>query len=216
MAPIAMLNALWFRPNGGRESYSRYSEAVLPLIEEVGADVLFPPLPLERALEGEFDPDLFFIVRYPSAEAFDRMWESKEYADVARHRTDALAKVALTRCAIDPVDTGPVQLQPGIAVLNILWFESGGRKRYDEYLEAVQPLVEGVGGRLISPSFIPEKVVEGELLPDLVLIGNYPSMDVLVEMTTGAAYEQVATIRAQAVTKSFTTSLLVPVAARPG
>jgi uncharacterized protein (DUF1330 family) len=209
MAPIAMLNALWFRPNGGRESYSRYSEGVLPLIQEVGADVLFPPLPLERALEGEFDPDLFFIVRYPSAESFDRMWESEEYAEVARHRTDALVRVALTRCAIDPVDAGPAELHPGIALLNILWFESGGRERYDDYLEAVQPLVEGVGGRLTSPRFIPEKVVEGDLLPDLVLIGNYPSMDALVEMATSAAYEHVATIRAEAVTKSFTTSLLV-------
>ena len=94
--------ALWFRPDGGRESYSRYGEAVRPLIEEVGADVLFPPLPLGQALEGEFDPDLFFVVRYPSAETFDRMWESEVYAEVAGLRTDALQRVALTRCAIDP------------------------------------------------------------------------------------------------------------------
>ena len=204
-----MLNALWFRPDGGRESYSRYGEAVRPLIEEVGADVLFPPLPLGRALEGEFDPDLFFVVRYPSAETFDRMWESEVYGEVARLRTDALERVALTRCAIDPVDAGPVELQQGIAVLNILWFESGGRERYDDYLETAQPLVESVGGRLISPRFVPEKVVEGDLLPDLVLIGNYPSTDALVEMTTSAAYEQVATIRAEAVARSFTTLLLV-------
>jgi uncharacterized protein (DUF1330 family) len=188
-----MLNALWFRPDGGRESYSRYGEAVRPLIEEVGADVLFPPLPLGRALEGEFD----------------RMWESEVYGEVARLRTDALERVALTRCAIDPVDAGPVELQQGIAVLNILWFESGGRERYDDYLEAAQPLVAGVGGRLMSPRFVPEKVVEGDLLPDLVFIGNYPSTDALVEMTTSAAYEQVATIRAEAVARSFTTLLLV-------
>ena len=209
MAPIAMLNALWFRPEGGRELYSRYGEAVMPLIEEVGADVLFPPLPLERTLEGEFDPDLLFFVRYPSAEAFDRMWESEVYAEVARLRTDALDRVALTQCAIDPVAAGPAELQPGIAVFNILWFESGGLERYDDYLEAVQPLVEGVGGRLISPRFIPEKVVEGDLLPDLVLVGNYPSMDALVELTTSGAYEQVAAIRTEALARSFTTSLLV-------
>jgi uncharacterized protein (DUF1330 family) len=181
----------------------------MPLIEEAGADVLTPPMPLERALQGEFDPDLFFFVRYPSAEAFDRMWESEAYAAVARFRTDALDRVALTRCAIDPVDAGLAELQPGIAVLNMLWFESGGRERYDDYLETAQPLVESVGGRLISPRFVPEKVVEGDLLPDLVLIGNYPSTDALVEMTTSTEYRQVATIRAEAVARAFTTLLLV-------
>ena len=61
----------------------------------------------------------------------------------------------------------------------------------------------------MSPRLVPEKVFEGDLLPDLVLIGNYPSTDALVEMTTSAAYEQVATIRAEAVASSFTTLLLV-------
>ena len=39
--PVAMLNALWFRP-GGMELYGQSGEAVLPMLAEVGAELSTP------------------------------------------------------------------------------------------------------------------------------------------------------------------------------
>ncbi len=36
-SPIFMLNALWFKPNGGKEKYAEYGAAVAPLLEKHGA-----------------------------------------------------------------------------------------------------------------------------------------------------------------------------------
>jgi hypothetical protein len=45
--------------------------------------VIFPFLPVDEALQGGFASDVVGLVRYPSAEAFDRMWHSDTYATVA-------------------------------------------------------------------------------------------------------------------------------------
>ena len=211
MAPIAMLNGLWFDPDGGAQRYySGYGPAVAPILAEVGADVIFPFLELDQALEGGFDPSVFGLVRDPSAEAFDEMWASERYGEVAPLRAGALEKAVLTRCAIEPHDAGPPELMPGVVVLNLLWLRPGGRERYDEYLTAVAPVVEGIGGRLLSPRFVPDRAVEGDLLPDLLFIGNYPSLDAVMEMTASDAYRGPAELREAAVERSMTTTLRVP------
>ena len=95
---IYMLNALWFKADGGREKYLEYGAAVAPLIEQAGAEVqdgLYVP---EESLIGNWDPDVFFIVKYPSKEAFDSMINSAEYAEVAPLRETALEKSLLVRC----------------------------------------------------------------------------------------------------------------------
>ncbi len=118
-----MLNALWLRPDGGAERYAEYGQAVLPILDDVGAELIFPFLPVTHALEGGFDPDLVGFVRYPSAEAFESMWRSDAYQRVAHLRTEAITKAVLTRCLIDPEDAPSVpQLPSGIAVFNALWF----------------------------------------------------------------------------------------------
>ncbi len=205
-----MLNALWFRPDGGAARYSEYGQAVAPMIEDVGAEIIVPPLSVDAVLQGDFDPDLFFVVRYPSADAFDQMWRSDAYAEVSPLRRDALSRGVLVRCAIDPVDAGPVELRPGIAILNILWFEPGGRERYDEYLTAARPLVEAVGGRYIAPRFVPQQAIEDAFDPDLIFIGNYPSRAALEALVTNAEYIEVSKSRGEAVRRSCTTSLQVP------
>lgn len=40
MAPIAMLSGLWFHADDRRDLYSQYSQAVMPIIDQVGADIL--------------------------------------------------------------------------------------------------------------------------------------------------------------------------------
>ena len=210
MPPIAMLNALWFEPGDGADLYSQYAQGVMPIIREVGADVLVPPLAVDQALEGDFDPDLAFFIRYPSADAFDAMWHSDAYAEVSPLRGNALRRAVLTRCAIDPPDAPPVELSPGIAVLNMLWFNPDGRARYDEYLAAARPHVEAVGGHYVTPRFVSEAAIEDDVTPDLIFIGNYPSREALYSMIANPDYLEAAVIRGEAVQRSVTTSLSVP------
>ena len=207
--PIAMFNALWFRPDGW-QLYGQYGGEVLPILADVGAELVTPFLTLDEPLEGGFDPDLVGFVRYPSAAVFDEMVNSERYRQVAHLRTDAVHRAVLTRCAIDPPDAGAALLEPGIAVLNMLWFHDGGRERYDEYLAAAGPMVQAVGGRLTVPRFLPDQAYEDAVVPDLILIGNYPSKEALFAMVTDPAYSEIAQIRTAAVRESATTLLTVP------
>jgi uncharacterized protein (DUF1330 family) len=147
MAAIAMLNALWFRPDGGADRYfNNYGSAVLPLLGRAGADVIVPFLHVDDSLEGDFSPEVVGIVRYPSAEAFESMVRSDEYPPAAAHARGALDRRVLTQYRIDPEGAEPASLKPGVLVANILWFQDGGRQRYDDYLAAARPMVESVGG----------------------------------------------------------------------
>ena len=142
-----MFNALWFKPDGGAERYAEYGAAVQPIMADVGAELLLPFMAVERSLEGGLDPDMVAFVCYPSVEAFDSMWKSDAYQQVAHLRRDAITKAILTRCALDP--SGPLQgveLPPGIAVLNALWFRAGAAATYARYLELAEPLVQLHGG----------------------------------------------------------------------
>src|SRR3954468_20389624 len=142
--PIAMFNALWFAPDGWQR-YGEYGGEVLPILADVGAELVTPFLTVDEPLEGGFAPDLVGFVRYPSAAVFHEMVTSDRYQRVAHLRTDAVHRAVLTRCTIDPPQSGAAVLEQGIAVLNMLWFHDGGRERYDEYLAAAGPLVESAG-----------------------------------------------------------------------
>lgn len=94
---IFMLNALWFKPDGGREKYLEYASAVAPLLELVGGEV-GPNYGPETALIGDWDPDVFFVVKYPSQAAFESMVSSSAYAEIRHLREAAIEKSLLIRC----------------------------------------------------------------------------------------------------------------------
>ena len=94
---IYMLNALWFKKDGGREKYMEYGAAVGPLLEAAGAEFKDWYSP-EAAIVGEWDPDVFFVVRYPSQAAFEAMFQSPAYAKIMHLREEALEKSLLIRC----------------------------------------------------------------------------------------------------------------------
>ncbi len=96
--PVYMLNALWFKERGGLEKYLQYRDAVLPLLKEAGAEVL-PSYHPEEGVIGEWDPDVFFVVRYPSKAAFDTMIASSGFRDIAHLREEALERSLLIRCS---------------------------------------------------------------------------------------------------------------------
>lgn len=94
---IFMMNVLWFKKDGGLKKYMEYGAAVAPLLEAAGAEIKENYSP-EESLIGDWDPDLFFVVRYPSKAAFESMISSPEYAKIMHLREDALENSLLVRC----------------------------------------------------------------------------------------------------------------------
>jgi len=86
-----MLNLLSFKPDGGRERYEEYGEAVAPLLAKVGGRIVFMGAPAS-ALLGEGSWDLMALVEYPTRQAFLDMIGSAEYGAIGHLRTEALVK----------------------------------------------------------------------------------------------------------------------------
>jgi len=100
-SPVVMLNLLAFRPDGGRERYEEYGEAVAPLLAEVGGRVVFTGVPAAPLL-GADGWDLVVLVEYPSRQAFLDMIGSAGYRAIGHLRTEAL-----TRGELHPMDPAP-------------------------------------------------------------------------------------------------------------
>lgn len=90
-SPLVMLNLLAFRPEGGRERYEEYGEAVAPLLEKAGGRIVFLGDPAQ-ALLGDGSWDLVVLVEYPTRQAFLDMIASAEYQAIGHLRTEALVK----------------------------------------------------------------------------------------------------------------------------
>jgi uncharacterized protein (DUF1330 family) len=100
-APVVMLNLLAFKPDGGRERYQQYGEAVAPLFAGVGGRVLYAGRPAP-AMIGAESWDLVILAEYPSRGAFLEMIGSPAYREIAHLRTEALRRGELH--PIDPLD----------------------------------------------------------------------------------------------------------------
>ncbi|EFL22173.1 MULTISPECIES: DUF1330 domain-containing protein [Streptomyces] len=94
---VVMLNLLRFRPDGGRESYRRYAEALGPAINaRYGVRVEYMG-DGGRALVAEDGQawDMVLLVRYPSRQAFADMIRDPEYQAASRFRSEALVESVL-------------------------------------------------------------------------------------------------------------------------
>jgi uncharacterized protein (DUF1330 family) len=90
--PVVMINLLQFRPNGGLESYVRYTQEVAPHLQRVGGTVRYAgAAPSVVIGEGE-KPwwDAIIVVEYPSPAAFLDMVTNKAYLKVHEHRAAGL------------------------------------------------------------------------------------------------------------------------------
>ena len=94
---IFMLNALWFREDGGAEKYRAYADAAAPFVSELGARMHAAYQP-DLALIGDWKPDLLFFVEWPSWEAFTRLPQHPGYQKIAHLREEALEQSLLIRC----------------------------------------------------------------------------------------------------------------------
>src|SRR3954470_12555498 len=95
--PVVMLNLLRFKPDGGRESYAKYGEALAETyLSRYGGEVLYAG-DGSTALVAEDGQswDAVLLVRYPSREAFTQMVADPDYQKVTHFRTEALEEAVL-------------------------------------------------------------------------------------------------------------------------
>jgi uncharacterized protein (DUF1330 family) len=101
--PLVMLNLLKYREYAdypeagdtqsvtGREAYERYRRGVVPILQNIGARMLWMGQAHASLIAPESETwDDAFLVHYPSKEAFLRMIASREYKDIVMHRMAAL------------------------------------------------------------------------------------------------------------------------------
>lgn len=100
--PVYMLNALWFKPDGGMEKYVEYARAVQPFLEKYGGRKLKETFVPDLAVIGEFDADMIFFVEWPSWEVFQQFAADPEFQEVSKIREAALEKSLLIRCSLSP------------------------------------------------------------------------------------------------------------------
>jgi uncharacterized protein (DUF1330 family) len=93
---VVMLNLLRFRPDGGRESYQRYRDAIAGVTARHGVQITYVGAG-ERALAAEEGQawDMVALVRYPSRTHFAAMVRDPEYREHAHLRRDALVEAVL-------------------------------------------------------------------------------------------------------------------------
>lgn len=86
-----------------------------------------------------------------------------------------------------------------VVMLNLLKFEpDGGRERYREYGEATAPLLERVGGRLLT-AYRPDPALIGDDFEwDLVALVEYPTRQAFLDMISSPEYQEITHIRTEA------------------
>ena len=97
--PVVMLNLLKFK-EGGAESYERYGDAAIGMVEERGGRLLWSGR-AEQILIGDpaADWDVVALVEYPSRGAFIEMVSSPDYLAAHADRDAALERTIVVACA---------------------------------------------------------------------------------------------------------------------
>lgn len=88
-----------------------------------------------------------------------------------------------------------------VTMLNLLEFAAeGGRERYAEYGEAVAPLLEKAGGRVVYAGEANTALL-GEGSWDMVLLVEYPNRKAFLEMIGSDDYLAIAHLRTEALVR---------------
>jgi uncharacterized protein (DUF1330 family) len=94
--PVAMLNLLRFKPDGGLERYMEYAAAIDEAGRRVGLKRVFLGSGASALVaEPGQEWDAVAIVEYPSRQAFADMIRSPEYQAAKHLRTEALIEATL-------------------------------------------------------------------------------------------------------------------------
>jgi uncharacterized protein (DUF1330 family) len=88
-----------------------------------------------------------------------------------------------------------------LVMLNLLSFKpDGGQERYEEYGEAVAPLLEKAGGRIVFLGD-PAPALLGEGSWDMVVLVEYPTRQAFLDMIGSAEYQAIGHLRTEALVK---------------
>jgi uncharacterized protein (DUF1330 family) len=87
--PVVMVNLLKFKPNGGEAEYAKYAAGVRPILEKLGARILFTGK-AQFCLIGQADWDMVALVQYPRKKTLFQMAMSPEYKAIHHHREAGL------------------------------------------------------------------------------------------------------------------------------
>jgi haloalkane dehalogenase len=87
--PIVMVNLLKFKPDGGQAEYAKYAAGIQPILDKIGAKVLFAGK-AEYCLIGKADWDMVALVQYPHKKTLLQMSMSPEYRAIHHHREAGL------------------------------------------------------------------------------------------------------------------------------
>jgi uncharacterized protein (DUF1330 family) len=93
-----MLNALWYKPDGGAAKYQEYLDAALPHVKRYGGRLTDSYHP-DESLIGEFDADLVFFVEWPSQKSFDKFRLDPDVKKTKLLREAAIRDSLLIRCS---------------------------------------------------------------------------------------------------------------------
>ncbi len=88
--PVVMVNLLKFKPNGGADEYAKYVSSVRPLLQRLGAKILFSSQ-AAACLIGNADWDAIGLVEYPTPATLVQMATSQDYQAISHHREAGLA-----------------------------------------------------------------------------------------------------------------------------
>ena len=88
--PIVMVNLLKFKPQGGEAEYAKYVAGIQPILEKLGAKILFAGR-AQFCLIGQADWDMVALVQYPRKRTLLQMSLMPEYRAIHRHREAGLA-----------------------------------------------------------------------------------------------------------------------------
>jgi haloalkane dehalogenase len=119
-SPIVMVNLLKFKPDGGQAEYAKYAAGVQPILEKLGAKLLFSGK-AEFCLIGQADWDMVALVQYPRKKTLLQMSISPEYRAIHHHREAGLqGQINYAVVALDPVANpalgaaGAAEIRPGV------------------------------------------------------------------------------------------------------
>jgi uncharacterized protein (DUF1330 family) len=89
-----------------------------------------------------------------------------------------------------------------VLMLNLLDFKpGGGAERYAEYGEAIRPLLERAGGRVLDAG-VGSGALIGPSKWDMVVLVEYPNRQAFLDMVTSEEYLAIAHLRVEALERT--------------
>jgi uncharacterized protein (DUF1330 family) len=103
--PLVMVNIIKFKAltddknETGHEAYARYFKNVQPFAEQAKAKIIWKGKVASTVIgDSENQPDMIFLVEYPSVDHFFAMVTNPDYQKIATDRTIALEFGGLIAC----------------------------------------------------------------------------------------------------------------------